>query len=48
VDHYVAVLEVSDTEVIVGDPLKGKCKLTWPQFADRWRKSGILIRAETL
>ena len=31
-DHYVTVFEVTDAEVIVGDPLNGLDKMTYDDF----------------
>ena len=42
-DHYVAVLEVSDDNVMVGDPLHGRTTLPRRQFAERWRHVGIVL-----
>ena len=44
VDHYVTVLEVTDSQVIVGDPLNGLEKLSYAEFADKWRFSGIVLK----
>jgi len=44
VDHWVAVLEVTDSEVVVGDPLAGKERMTHSDFAKRWRFVGIEVR----
>lgn len=43
VDHYVAVLEVTDTEITVGDPLNGVDKLSHAAFAKKWRKCGVVL-----
>lgn len=43
-DHYVTVLEVTDTQVIVGDPLKGKATFTHEEFAGKWRFVGVTLR----
>jgi predicted double-glycine peptidase len=43
VDHYVAVLEVTDTQVMVGDPLLGLRKLTRQLFVETWRFEGIVL-----
>jgi len=43
VDHYITVLEVSDDKVIVGDPINGKEDLTYDQFRDKWRSTGIVV-----
>lgn len=43
VDHYVAVLAVTDSEVIVGDPLNGQCALSRAEFLKKWRKMAIKV-----
>ncbi len=43
IDHYVTVLEVSDNHVVVGDPLAGRRKLTYEEFAKKWRFIGIVV-----
>lgn len=43
VDHYVAVLNIGDTEVAVGDPLIGKQTYTIPEFERKWRTYAIVI-----
>jgi predicted double-glycine peptidase len=43
VDHFVAVLKVTDTEVIAGDPLFGVRKYTISQFDDAWRECAIVF-----
>ena len=43
VDHYVAVLSVSETEVTVGDPLKGLRTCTPKEFDKEWRRCAIVI-----
>ena len=42
-DHYVTVLEVTDNEVVVGDPLNGKTTLTHDEFRKRWRFVGVVL-----
>ena len=44
VDHYVTVLEVTDTEVVVGDPLNGLDKMSYDEFRERWRFVGIVLK----
>lgn len=44
VDHFVAVLEVTDTEVVVGDPLNGLDRMTHEDFLKNWRFSGIVLK----
>ena len=44
VDHYVAILEVNDREVVIGDPLVGKQTCTREEFAKRWRFTGVVLR----
>jgi len=43
VDHYVAVLSVTDTEVILGDPLLGLRTCTHKEFEEKWRKCVIVL-----
>jgi len=43
-NHYVTVLEVTDAEVVVGDPIRGRRRLTWDQFEEMWLGSGIVLR----
>jgi hypothetical protein len=40
----VTILEVTDTQVIVGDPLKGKATFTHEEFAGKWRFVGVTLR----
>jgi hypothetical protein len=42
-DHYVTVLEVTDTEIVVGDPLNGKMTLTHDEFRNQWRFVGVVL-----
>jgi uncharacterized protein len=44
VDHYVAVLQVTDDAVVVGDPLKGKQTWTHAEFRSKWRCAGVVLR----
>jgi hypothetical protein len=46
VDHFVTVLEVTDTEVIVGDPLTGLDRLPHDEFLKKWRFTGIVLKRE--
>ena len=46
-DHYVAVLEVTDKEVIVGDPSCGKMSYSYKEFEQRWRFIGVVLKRET-
>jgi len=43
VDHYVTVLGVTDSEVMVGDPLGGLDKMPCDQFLKQWRFEGIVL-----
>jgi hypothetical protein len=47
VDHYVAVLSVTDREVVLGDPLLGLRKCTYNAFERQWRKCAIVIESST-
>ena len=44
VDHFVAVLGITDQEVIVGDPLSGKTIYSCKDFAKLWRFCGISLK----
>jgi len=46
-DHYVAVLEVSDAAVTVGDPLIGKVRYSRHDFEQKWRAMGVALRRST-
>ena len=46
VDHWVAVLEVTDSEVVVGDPLGGLDRLSYEDFAKKWRFVGIVLQRQ--
>jgi len=43
IDHFVTVLEVTDSGVVVGDPLKGRVEMTPEEFAGRWRRCGLVF-----
>ncbi len=45
-DHYVAVLDVDDQYLTVGDPLNGKRRLTPAEFAGQWRFVGVTLKRE--
>jgi hypothetical protein len=44
VDHYVAVLKVTDSVVIVGDPLNGLETVSREEFREQWRFCGIVLQ----
>jgi len=44
VDHYAAVLDVTEDKVILGDPLEGRRELSHEEFEDIWRGWGIVVR----
>lgn len=44
VDHYVAVLKVTDTDVVVGDPLNGLETISRDEFREQWRFCGIVLQ----
>lgn len=44
VDHYVTVLEVTDSEVVVGDPLNGLDRMSREAFRQKWRLAGIVLK----
>jgi hypothetical protein len=43
VDHYVAVLRITDDVVVVGDPLKGQESYTHEAFGKIWRRMGVVL-----
>jgi hypothetical protein len=43
VDHYVAVLAVTERMVEVGDPMEGRQLLSHKEFMDKWRRTGIVV-----
>jgi predicted double-glycine peptidase len=47
VDHYVTVLEITDSEVIVGDPLDGLDKMSYDEFQEKWRFVGIILKRKS-
>jgi len=44
VDHYVTVLQVTDDEIIVGDPFRGRISYSHEQFARKWRFVGVVLK----
>ncbi len=44
VDHYVTVLEVTDEQIVVGDPSRGRGTFTHQEFRDKWRFEGVVLR----
>ena len=44
VDHYVAVLEVTENEMTVGDPFYGKRTYSRQEFSTAWRHCGIVLK----
>jgi len=46
VDHWVTVLEVTESEVVVGDPSGGLSRWTRAGFLKRWRFVGIVLGRE--
>lgn len=48
VDHYVTVFDVTDKEVILGDPLSGRRVLDHQEFLDIWRNCGITLERNGL
>ncbi|MBN2020821.1 MAG: hypothetical protein JW749_11430 [Sedimentisphaerales bacterium] len=43
-DHCVAVLDVEDDTVTIGDPILGRIKMTRKAFAGVWRFYGIVLK----
>jgi hypothetical protein len=46
-DHCIAVLEVLDDAIIVADPAWGKRAMTYKQFEEIWRFSGIVLKRDS-
>jgi predicted double-glycine peptidase len=44
VDHWLTVLDVTDAEVIVADPLNGLTRLSHADFGKKWRFIGIVLK----
>jgi hypothetical protein len=44
VDHFVAVLALEPGHVVLGDPLKGKRRVTRAEFDQIWRKTAVVLR----
>jgi hypothetical protein len=47
IDHYVTVLEVTDSEIVVGDPLDGLDKMSYEEFQQKWRFVGIVLKRKS-
>lgn len=45
-DHFVAVLDISDDEILIADPIDGLHKLSRDTFRRMWRGSGVTIRRQ--
>jgi hypothetical protein len=43
VDHYVAVLEVTDKDITIGDPLSGRVTSSHEEFTKKWRHCGVVL-----
>jgi hypothetical protein len=43
-DHCVAVIEVGDETVTIGDPVLGRVKMSYKDFEDIWRFYGIALK----
>ncbi|MGA2749751.1 MAG: cysteine peptidase family C39 domain-containing protein [Verrucomicrobiota bacterium] len=44
VDHSVTVLGVTDSEVVVGDPLNGLERISHDEFLKKWRFTGVVLK----
>ncbi len=42
--HYVALLELQGDEVIVGDPISGRARLSRQQFMEEWKGTAIAFQ----
>lgn len=43
IDHYVAVMDIADSHILVGDPLVGAKIWTRNEFLNRWRRMNIMV-----
>lgn len=48
VDHYVAVLDVGEYDVRIGDPLVGMKTLSHEEFERIWRRCGIVLHRDMI
>ncbi len=46
-DHYVTVFEVTDDQVVVGDPMRGKIVLARKDFEKKWRFVGVMLQRDS-
>jgi hypothetical protein len=46
-DHCVAVLEVTDKLITIADPVIGKQSMSYKQFEEIWRFSGIVLKRDS-
>jgi predicted double-glycine peptidase len=44
VDHFVAIMGMTNGQVIVGDPLNGKVSYSEEEFGKLWRFCGISLQ----
>jgi predicted double-glycine peptidase len=44
VDHYVAVLDVTDDQIVVGDPFRGRMSFSHQEFSSKWRFVGVVLK----
>jgi hypothetical protein len=47
VDHWVTVLQVTDSQVVIGDPLAGKVAMSYEDFSRKWRYVGIVLERKS-
>lgn len=43
IDHYVTVLNIGDSTILIGDPLVGQTEMSHEEFTRTWRRCGILL-----
>jgi predicted double-glycine peptidase len=43
VDHCVVILDVSNNQVTVADPVLGEITMSFEQFEKNWQFSGIVL-----
>ena len=48
VGHYVTVLDVTDSQVVVGDPINGLQNLTYEEFLQEWCCEGVVLKTPSI
>ncbi len=45
-DHYVTILEITDRDVVVGDPMRGLARISKADFQASWRFVGVVLKRQ--